>query len=286
MAANNNKSNPGGNPGQGNGGSPFRHDSNQGNWHDGDGFSIGGGNENQVLAVNGYADASVDIGLQATAPSDSASIDISLGNTVNLNAFGGVAASATVTSAAAGQGSLTLTNGNLSGTYTASFSIEVTAYLPADNATVSMQITDSFQLSVTGTGYAGVTLADTAASGGTVEASTPARSGAGGPGGNAAGNHGNTFDLARFAASVLNTGQWNIAFVSSAPGESLAGMGTSVLTINAMADVPGNRGPEVLNFHDTERTNLAFSDRSSPPAGGQYGLDASVSAPVALFHSA
>jgi hypothetical protein len=269
-------------PGQNNQNGQFRSDYNQGGWQDADGFAIGAGQDPQVLAVNGYATASADIGLQAAAANDYASIDISLANIANLDGFADAAASGTVTSAASSQGLLTLTNGNLTGTYTASLSIDITAYLAADDATVHMQITDSFQLSLSGTGYVGASLDETSASGGTVTAMTPSGSGSSGP----AGGQGGTFDLARFAASVLNTGQWNIAFVATAPGESIKGVGSSVMTINAVADLANGQRPEVLNFHDTERSNLAFADSSSPAAGAPWGLQDSVSAPVNLFHAA
>jgi hypothetical protein len=260
----------------------FRSDRNQGGWQDADGFTLGAGHDPQVLAVNGYATASADIGLQAAVANDHASIYISLANIANLDGFANAGATGTVTSAASAQGLLTLTNGNLTGTYTASLSIDITAYLAADNATVHMQITDSFQLSLSGTGYVGASLAETSTSGGTVTAMTPSGSGSSGP----ARGQGGTFDLARFAASVLNIGQWNIAFVATAPGESIKGVGSSVMTINAVAELATGQRPEVLNFHDTERSNLTFADTSSPSAGAPWGIQDSVSAPVNLFHTA
>lgn len=270
-----------GSPGQPARNSPLRYDKNHGAWSDSDGFAIGAGNEADVLAVNGFAAASVDIGLQAAVPSDYASIGISLGNVVNMNAFADVAASGTVTSAASGQGTLTLTDGKLSGSYTASLSIDITAYLAADKASVQLHVTDSFELSLSGTGYIGATLADTAASGGTVEAIAPS-----GDGGGSSSSHGAMFDLARFAASVLNTGSWDIAFVASVPGESLRGLGTSTLTIQAVAELQAGPKPEVLTFRDTERGRIAFNDRSPPAASAPYGLQVAGPSPISMFHNA
>lgn len=271
----------------GNDGEFFRDDSNWGAWSATDGFGIGNGGGSQVLAANGFAAAEVDVGLQAITPNDYASVRVFVGDVVNLNAFANASASGTVTSAASSQGSVTLTNGTLSGLCSATLSIDVTAYIAADQATVHMHISDSFQLSLAGTGYAGVTLAETAASGGSVQVMAPvAIAAAANTKNHDAEDKAGTFDLARFAASVLNTGQWNIAFVASAPGESLKGQGLSVLTVSATADLPGNHGPKVLHFHDIERSNLAFSDSSTPVAGVHSGMLQSSSEPPSMFHNA
>ena len=258
------------------------YDIKQENWRDFDRLSIGHGDGSHVLSASGYANASVDIGLQAAAPQDYASIRISLGNVVNLDAWANAGAAGTVVSSASSQGLLTLTDGKLSGTYTASLSIDVTATVAADHATIHMRITDSFELSLSGTGYVGASLLQTTVAGGTVVAMTPIA----GVGGSPAANHGEQFDLARFAASVLNTGQWNIAFVASAAGESLHGVGTSVLTIAATADLEGGPKPERLNFYDTERSSMAFNDTSTPGMGAAYGMQISRPESISLFHDA
>lgn len=267
-------------------GEPFRNDNNQGGWSATDGFAGGDGGGSQVLAVNGFAAAEVDVGLQAIAPNDYASVRVVIGNVLNLNAFADATASGTVTSAASSQGSVTLTNGTLSGLCSATLSIDVTAYIAADQATVHMHISDTFQLSLAGTGYAGVTLAETAFSGGSVQVMAPiATTSAGNTANHGAEDKAGTFNLARFAASVLNTGQWNIAFVASAAGESLKGEGQSVLTVSATADLPGNQRPKVLNFHDIERSNLAFSDSSTPVVGMHPGMLQSSFRPPSMFHN-
>ena len=258
----------------------FRYDINQGSSQDLDKFSIGHGDGSQVLGINGFADSSVDIELQAAVPNDFASIKISLGNVVNLDAFANAGAAGTATSAAASQGLLTLTNGKLSGSYTASLSIDVTATVAADHATIHMHITDSFQLSLSGTGYAGASLLATTTTGATVVAMTPSDAGTSSPGG----NKGEHFDLARFAASALNTAQWNIAFVASAPGESLHGVGVSVLTIVATAELAGGAKPELFKFQDTDRSTLTFNDTTTPTMGIPYGMQVSGLNSVNLFH--
>lgn len=274
MATNNTK------PSQGASGrnGSFGGDSDQGGWSDTDGFAIGSGSGPQVLAINGFADAEIDVGLQAVVPNDYASIKITLGNLLNLNGFANAAASGTVTSTAATAGSMTISNGNLSGNCSAVFSIDVTAYIAADQTTVRMHIADSFQLSLTGSGYSGATLSETAASGGSVQVAAP-------PVNDALTSKSGTFDLARFAASVLNTGQWDIAFVASAPGESLKGHGESVLTIDATVELPGKSHPDIRKFQDVERSNIVFNDFSGPAAGMHSGLMVSSSEPLSLFHN-
>jgi hypothetical protein len=215
----------------------------------------GCGFEPQVLAASGFADTGVQIGLQGLRPTDHASITISLGNVVNLAAFAKSDASGTVTSTATNQATLTLTNGVLSGSYTAAMSIDLTAYIAADHATVQMEVTDRFQLSLSGTGFTSVALATTASAGSTVVATSPASSIAGG----SAGHHGGTFDLATFAASVLNTAQWNIAFMTG-PGETLSAVGSSVLTITAIEEVAGAHKPQISRFQEVERSTVAFQD--------------------------
>jgi hypothetical protein len=215
----------------------------------------GCGFEPQVLAVSGFADTGVQIGLQGPSPTDTASIAISLDNVVNLAAFAKSDASGTATSTATNQGTLTLTKGVLSGTYTAAMSIDLTAYIAADHATVQMEVTDKFQLSLSGTGFTSVALATTASAGSAVVATSPGSSTAGG----SLGNHGGTFDLATFAANVLNTAQWNIAFMAG-PGETLSGVGTSVLTISAIEEVAGAQKPQISRFQEVERSTVAFQD--------------------------
>jgi hypothetical protein len=224
-------------------------------------FSFGCGNGSQVLAVNGFANDSVNIGLLTARPADDVSIKISLGDVVNLDAWANAGATGTAAASASSQGLLTVTNGALTGTYTASLSIDVSAYIAADHATVTMQVTDTFQLSLSGCGYVGASIVPTSNAGATVTAMTPASGGAGGS------NHGN-FDLARFAASVLNTSQDAISFMATAPGETLHVLGQSVLTIDATAVLPGAFGPQTQHFSETEQSRLAFN--TPPPFGGGH----------------
>lgn len=260
---------------------PPRNDDSSGQWADADRFSIGPWNLPQVVAAGGYANDSVGIALQTAVPSDYASFNLSLGEIVNLQAFANAGASATLTSSATGQGLLTLNNGHLTGTYTASLVIDVTAYIASINAKVTMHVTDNFQLSLSGTGYVGGSLTTTSQSGGSVTVTTPS-SGISAPPGKC---DGGSFDLARFAASVIGTGNWDIAFVASHPGESFNGRGTSVLSIDTTVDLPGDHKPQPLAFHDTERASLSFNDTSSHDFGGPYGLQATSSGPISMFHN-
>lgn len=264
----------------------FRDDNNSGGWLGTDGFQVGEEGASQVMAASGFASAEMDVGLQAIAPNDYASVRVFVGNVLNLSAFANASASGTVASAASGQGSVTVANGTLSGLFSATLNIDVTAYIAADQATVHMHISDSFEMSLAGTGYAGASLAETVASGGSVQVMAPVAATTACNTQNHSGeDKTGTFDLARFATSVLNTGQWNIAFAASAPGESLKGEGLSVLTISATADLAGNHRPKVLSFHDIERAKLAFSDSSTPVAGIHPGMLQSSSGPPSMFHN-
>jgi hypothetical protein len=246
-------------------------------YQDLDGFSLGYSNGPQVLAVNGYADASFNVGLQGIAPCNSASVQISLGDILNLNAWANAGATGTVAASAATQGTLTITDTILNGTLFASLSIDASGYIAADQASVQLHITDVFQMGLSGTGYSGVTLQTTSQSGGTVVATAPSGAGA------SPGCYGD-FDLARFAASVLGTGQSNITFIASEPGETLQGVGTSVMTVVATAEIPG-AVPESLTYCDVDRSGLSFADGSTYGGSGPYGFQGCGSPPINLYHS-
>jgi hypothetical protein len=271
----------------GNGKSPFsgpfykfHYDLFNGNWSDFDRLSIGHNNDPQVLTATGFANNSVDIELQSSVPNDYASIKITLGNIVDLGAWANTGAAGTVTSTSSSQGLLTLTDGKLSGSYSAMMSIDVTAIVAAANATIHMHITDSFQLSLTGTGYVGASIFATSTAGGTVVTTAPNVAGPSTSGANKDGQ----FDLARFAADVLNSGRWDIAFVASAPGESLRGVGSSVVTIAATAELAGGAKPKMLNFQDVDRSNISFNDTSTTPGGSPFGWEVLSPHSVSLFH--
>lgn len=235
------------------------------------------------LAINGFADAAVAIGLQGATPADAAHITVALGTTVNFAASGYSPATGSVTSTASGQGILTLTNGVLNGAYSAALSIDLTAYLPADKAAVTMHVTDDFTLSLSGSGYTGGTLAQQTASGGTVQAMTPAAGAANNPGRNDLGWHDHgTFDLARFAASVLGQLQWDIGFVAAAPGETLHAVGTSVLAVNATADLASGCAIRLVSIDTTQRSGFDVGLTAAPAwAAGPYDHGG----PLTLFHA-
>jgi hypothetical protein len=241
------------------------------------GFFIGSAYGPQVVAVNATAQASLDLGLQTAIPADSVSIHVSFDDVVDVAGFGRSAASGTVESHATSQAEITLGHGVLNGTFTALLSIAVSASIPSAHATVQMQITESFQLSLSGQGFVGASITHGAASSGTVVA----------PAADAGGTMrttGNTFDLAGFAGSVLSTGHWDIAFMGLAPGESLHAMGTSEMAIIATAEVAGYSGPEKLNLHDTDRSSFVVNERSGP-GGGTFGMQPYSSGQLGPLHT-
>lgn len=264
---------------------PFQDDNGFEAYRDLDGFSIGYSTGPQVLAMTGYANVSFDVGLQAAVPADTASIHITLGEVMNLNAWAKAGAEGTVTSNASSEATLDITGTILNGTLSATLSINASGYIAASRATVHLHITDTFQMSLSGTGYVGATLQTTAQSGSTVVATAPSSPSGSPSGGNAGPSHYGTFDLARFAASVLSTGQASIGFISSAPGESLHGIGTSVMTIAATADILGGPVPQHLVFHDVDRSVLAFNDNSSRGGGLPFGYSGHGMNPISLFHT-
>jgi hypothetical protein len=240
---------------------------------------LGSAQAPQDLAIHGFAAADVAIGLQGANPADGAAIRIVLGTGVDFAAFGGSTATGTVTSGANAKGNVTVTDGVMSGDYTATLSIDLTAYLPTDKAAVAMQITDTFRMSLAGTGYTSVALTQNAAAGGTVIAMTAGNGAVSAPGW----QDGGTFDLARFAAEVLNQEQWSIGFVASGPGQSLLAIGTSVLTVDATADLANGCGFARLTDDQTKVSRFTVSDQSAP--GWGPGPQDNVTGPSGLFHT-
>jgi hypothetical protein len=244
------------------------------------GFIAGSVCQPQVLAVNATADASLALGLQTAIPADTVSIKVALDDVVNLAGFGASAASGTVASHATSVAQITLGHGLLDGTYSASISIAVSASIPAAHATVQMQITESFQLCFSGKGFVGASVTNGASSSGTVVAPMPDADTTG----KAFAKSGATFDLAGFAASVLNTHQWDISFAGLAPGESLQAAGTYGLTISATAQLAGRAGPEKLSLYESDRSSFFVSEKSGPAAGGLFGMQPCGPGLVGPFH--
>ena len=114
--------------------------------------------------------SSLDIGLTAATPNDSASIDIDLGDIVNLAAFGSGPVSGTFAASATGNAHVVITNGHLHGATSTALSIDVTASLPAEHATIHLHLTDDLHFTLTGKGYVGSTITQTAESGGSAQA--------------------------------------------------------------------------------------------------------------------
>jgi hypothetical protein len=214
-------------------------------------------NASPALIINSFADTSVDIGLTAANPHDFASIDIDLGDIVNLAGFGNGPVSGSFAALATGTGTVAITNGHLHGSDSTLLSIDVTASLPAEHAAIHLHLTDSLNFTLTGGGYSGVSITQTAESGGMVQAFSQT--------GTASGlEDDDNFDLARFVTGVLHTNSVAVQFIASAPGESIHGEGNTLLKVDATADLPGDGGKtRHLVFHETTPRHFAFNDTSS-----------------------
>jgi hypothetical protein len=209
------------------------------------------------VAITGFANTSADMELSGATPADHASLQLSLNDLLDLNAFGrSTSASGMVVSSATSQGVITITSNKLDGSYSAMLSIDATATVGP--ATVDLKIADSFKLSLRGKGFVGDSITLQSHSGGTVSIPSQTAQAV------AAANTASTFDLARFVAAVLGTGQFDLSFLASTPGVALQGVGTSVETIDATADIVG-RKPQT--YHDTDRVSFSFSEVAHPGAG-------------------
>ena len=134
-------------------------------------WTVGHNNDTPpALTIDSFSDSSLDIGLTAATPSNSASIGIDLGDIVNLAAFGSGPVSGTFAASATGNASVTIINGHLRGTNSTALSIDVTASLPAEHATIHLHLTDDLHFTLTGKGYVGSTVTQTAESGGSAQA--------------------------------------------------------------------------------------------------------------------
>ncbi len=231
----------------------------QGGWNQHITWTVGHKNDTTpALTINSFSDSSLDIGLTAATPNDSASIGIDLGDIVNLAAFGSGPVSGTFAASATGNAKVVITNGHLRGSDSTALSIDVTASLPAEHATIHLHLTDDLHLTLTGKGYVGSTITQTAESGGSAQAFSQTGSASA-----TAGDDG-TFDLAKFVASIVNTTSFAVQFIASAPGKFIHGEATAVLKVNATADLPGAGGTQRhLVFNETKPSHFAFSDTSS-----------------------
>ena len=153
-----------------------------GGWNQHIRWTVGNGDGDDgssTVTISSFADASVDIGLTAANQHDFASIDIDLGDIVNLAGFGNGPVSGTFAALATGSGTVAITNGHLHGSDTTALSIDVTASLPAEHATIHLHLTDSLNFTLTGAGYSGVSITQTAEFGGTVKSLLATRHGVG-----------------------------------------------------------------------------------------------------------
>jgi hypothetical protein len=245
-----------------------------GDWNQHIRWTVGhGDNSFPALTINAFADSAIDIGLTAASPGDFASIDIDLGDIVNLAAFGKGPVSGSFAASATGTGTVVITDGILRGSDSTLLTIDVTASLPAEHANIHLHLTDSLEFALTGSGYVGTTITQTAQSGGSAQifsqtgtgsSSNEGKGSSSNEGKGSSSNDDGNFDLARFVTSVLNTNSVAVKFIASAPGESIHGEGNTLLKVDATADLPGDHGKmRHLVFSENIPRHFAFNDTSS-----------------------
>ena len=221
-------------------------------------FAAGNAPGEPILNAFGGAQGSVAIDLQGMLPPDRVAIANSISDAVDLRAWGKEPVSGTATATADEQGSVSIVDGKVTGDLRTIVTIDVSATLPASHVAVHLHVSDVFDLGLSGAGYVGAALTTASASTSLVPIDAGDTSSFGGDGG--------TFDLAKFAAAVLGTTRWNIAFTGFSPGESLHVQGHSTRTVEATADLLRSANedgkPEHLVFHDTDRTNFSFNEHA------------------------
>ena len=225
------------------------------------------------IVVNSFADSALDLQLVGDG-TDKDFVDVALADVVNLSAIGNTVAG-TFDATAIANASVGITNGRLSGTDATFLTVDATA--SADGATILLHVTDRLQFALSGTGYTGVGITLSAQTGGSLVVQ-PASS-ASADEGSSDDNKGSfqddkgEFDLARFASSVL--GELRVSFATGR-GETLSGVGSSVLTIDATTDLPNGKQ---LILDKVRTTPIAFSsgwsdqDRVTPLHVGLNHLD-------------
>jgi hypothetical protein len=215
--------------------------------------------EAATLNVSSAVTAKLAIDLQGLQPSAHAAIRASINDAVDLRAWTLDPVVATSSVMLDQQSSASITNGSLTGNARTATTINVSAYLPANDASVDLHVTDTLDLNISGKGYTEVALGTVSEATSTVQRDT-----SNSPSGTPAA----TFDLAKFAAVVLGTTQWDISFAPSLPGESLHIDGHSVRIIDAEADilanVPGKDVSPPLVFHSEDRTSFSFNEYAGP----------------------
>jgi hypothetical protein len=211
------------------------------------------------MNVFGSAINSLTLDLQGLQPADHATINSKISDAVDLRAWNVDSDSATSTVTVDQHGSGTITDGSLVGSAQAWITLDISAYLPANQALVHLHVTDASDFDFNGEGYTNVALTGTGEGVSGVSPDTsnslPSTPTA-------------TFDLAKFAASVLGTTQWDISFATSLPSESLNLNDHFNRVIDAEADILSNGlGSEVLDhlvYHGSDNSSFRFDDHAGP----------------------
>jgi hypothetical protein len=223
------------------------------------------------LNVFGSATSSLTLDLQGLQPADYATIKTKISDAVDLCAWDVDPDSTTANVTINQYGSGTIADGSLVGSAQTGITLDISTYLPASHALVYLHITDAFDFDINGEGYTNVTLTGTGESASGVSPDTsnslPSIATA-------------TFDLAKFAASVLGTAQWDISFATSLPSESLNLSGHFTRVIDAEADILSNGpGSEILDhlvYHGSENSSFSFDNHTGPAITQRFvsnGLD-------------
>jgi hypothetical protein len=211
------------------------------------------------LNIFGSATNSLTLDLQGLQPADHATIKTKISDAVDLRAWNVDPDSAISTVTVDQHGSGTITDGSLIGSAQTGSALDISAYLPTSHALVHLHVTDASDFDINGEGYTNVALTGTGegASGVSPDtsnslSSTPTA----------------TFDLAKFAASVLGTTQWDISFATSLPSESLNLNGHFDHVIDAEADIllngPGSEVLDHLVYHSSDNASFRFDDHAGP----------------------
>jgi hypothetical protein len=209
--------------------------------------------------VFGSATNSLTWDLQGLQPADNATIKTKISDAVDLRAWNVDPDSAISTVTVDQHGCETITDGSLVGSAQTGIALDSSAYLPTSHALVHLHVTDAFDFDINGEGYTNAALTGTGegASGVSPDTSNSLPSTATA-----------TFDLAKFAASVLGTTQWDISFATSLPSESLNLNGHFARIIDAEADIlsngPGSEVFDHLVYHSSDNASFRFDDHAGP----------------------
>jgi hypothetical protein len=209
--------------------------------------------------------------LQGLQPADRATISTKISDVVDLRAWNVNPDNAALTVTIDQQGNGTITDGSLVGSAQTGITRDISAYLPASHALVHLHVTDVSDFDINGEGYTNVVLTGTGEGNSAVSPNTS---------NSLSSIPTATFDLTKFAASVLGTTQWDISFATSLPNESLNLDGHFARIIDAEANILSNGpGSEVLDhlvYHGFDNASFRFDEHAGPAITQSFvsnGLD-------------